>query len=125
MRFVDPRRKDIFKKGNMPRKGDVWLADMRFNQNAGHKVRPVLVLKRNGNDFTVAEITSKPARHMGDLSIMAPEYAGLERGSTVILSNRINMTEREFRNKLGMLSREDMRRVFRRYCFSKIKKSRP
>ncbi|USN57741.1 MAG: type II toxin-antitoxin system PemK/MazF family toxin [Candidatus Peribacteria bacterium] len=39
--------------------GDIILADYVFSDNSDSKLRPVLVLFRDGDDYTVMKITSK------------------------------------------------------------------
>ncbi|MEU6575883.1 type II toxin-antitoxin system PemK/MazF family toxin [Streptomyces sp. NPDC046805] len=42
-----------------PRPGDIWWANVPYEQGAGAKDRPCLVLTVHGNRVTVAKITSK------------------------------------------------------------------
>jgi hypothetical protein len=49
-----------------PRPGEIWWADVPYEDGKGHKVRPCLVLRASGNRVDVLKITSQDQRHRRD-----------------------------------------------------------
>lgn len=92
-------------------KWEIWYAYVKFlDKPSEGKERPVLVI---GGDqyFTIsAEVTSheKRANYPGEVSIKKWKEAGLDKPSTVRLSNVLELSDFSFIRKLGKLKYSDI-----------------
>ena len=99
---------EVISRKNTPKKWEIWQADVVCEDNNGHKVRPVVVLKRCGDSYKVLEVTSQSARTAWDVSLHDPYYAGLTKSSVVKCSRIRTISMKSFTRICGILSNEDV-----------------
>ncbi|MEU9362415.1 type II toxin-antitoxin system PemK/MazF family toxin [Streptomyces sp. NPDC048301] len=78
-----PERKPQRKKGRphgVPRPGEIWWADVPFEDGPGSKDRPCLVLSVRGGTAVVAKITSKDHAERPGVIALPPGAVGDARG---------------------------------------------
>ncbi|MFE3519455.1 type II toxin-antitoxin system PemK/MazF family toxin [Streptomyces sp. NPDC059166] len=78
-----PERKPQRKKGGprgVPRPGEIWWADVPFEDGPGSKDRPCLVLSVRGGTAVVAKITSKHHAERPGVIALPPGSVGDARG---------------------------------------------
>ena len=93
--------------------GDICLAQVPFTSGLPGKVRPVLVLRLDGEDCVVCSATSSAPRTERDLELKDWASEGLLRPSTCRLG-RLNTMERKLLiRRIGRLSAADAREVLR------------
>ncbi|MCM0640124.1 type II toxin-antitoxin system PemK/MazF family toxin [Cellulomonas wangsupingiae] len=71
-----------------PRVGDVWFADVPFEDGTGSKDRPVLVLRVDDRTWEVARFTSQDRSARRDHVRLPPGFPGLTRASWIDLRPR-------------------------------------
>ena len=91
--------------------GEFWLAEIPFTDGSAPKIRPVLILWRDGLDLVVAAVTSVPPRSVTDVALGDWLAAGLRVPSTVRLSRLACLEQSLMRFRLGRLSRPDARQL--------------
>lgn len=109
-------------KGNasdpsVPGPMEVWNANVYFDDRSGAKNRPVIVLERRGEEFTVLMITSHGRMPETDMKLIDPYEVMLDKTSTVRTDRLFKVPPSKFNYKLGDLIDEDAERmgaVFRR-----------
>ena len=91
----------------------VVLADVKFANDNGHKVRPVLVIKDKGNSIEGRVITSKEPRkdYPGEYPIQDINSAGLNIKSTIRMSKHVTISKKKIYKELGELDTEDAKNV--------------
>ena len=98
-----------------PRPMEVWNANVYFDDRSGAKNRPVVVLERRGEDFTVYMVTSHPHHPETDIRLMDPYEVMLDRTSHVRTDRPFKLRASSFNYRLGELSHDDsemMRAIF-------------
>ncbi|QWC17018.1 type II toxin-antitoxin system PemK/MazF family toxin [Cellulomonas dongxiuzhuiae] len=75
-------------RAGRPRVGDVWFADVPFDDGPGSKDRPVLVLRVDGRTWEVARFTSQDRSARRDHVRLPPGFPGLTRASWIDLRPR-------------------------------------
>ncbi|MSU61060.1 MAG: type II toxin-antitoxin system PemK/MazF family toxin [Pedosphaera sp.] len=104
-----PTRKDL--RILQPTRGDIYLAEIVFTDGSGSKVRPTLVLAKDGSDLIVAPLTRHAPRTGSDVELSAWAESGLSGPSTVRCSKIGPLSRDSFRRRIGRLPPEDLCRV--------------
>lgn len=96
-----------------PKRWDIWLADVMFEDLDCSKIRPVLVI--DGTDCFVLSLkmTSKGPRVecSGEYQVKQWKEAGLIRPTVIRISKRISLTPDSLRKKIGVLQDMDINGV--------------
>lgn len=90
----------------MPNKWEIWLAQVKFEDNPSVvKQRPVLILSADRYFFLSAKMTSHPPRASfpGEYAIVRWSDAGLDGESTVRLSQQFDLVSTDLTHKIGKL----------------------
>ncbi|MFE0424090.1 type II toxin-antitoxin system PemK/MazF family toxin [Streptomyces sp. NPDC058953] len=101
-------------RGHRPRAGDIWWADVPYEDGPGSKDRPCLVLRVSPRTARVAKITSRPdARDRAGVIPLPPGTVGDARGRASYLETDElrDVPLRSFRRKAGTLPPELWTRV--------------
>lgn len=93
--------------GGNPRPMEVWNANVYFDDGSGAKNRPVIVLEKRGDDYTVYMVTSHGHRPETDIRLMDPYEVMLDRTSTVRTDRPFKLTASKFNYRLGELCYDD------------------
>ena len=114
-------------KGNasnpsIPRPMEVWNANVYFDDRSGAKNRPVIVLERRGEEFTIFMITSHERMPGTDMKLYDPYEVMLDKTSTVRTDRLFKIPPSKFNYKLGDLVEEDADMV--RAVFARLKETR-
>ena len=98
---------------NQPRRWEVWLANVKFEDSNLIKTRPVIVAEDKTVYFLCYKITGQPPRTniQGEYEIIEWQSAGLDTISTVRLSQPIKLLPDKFIRKLGSLKTKDIMRI--------------
>lgn len=99
-----------------PHAWEIWFADVKFEDNANlSKRRPVLVLSNNIVYILSLKITSKPPRdnYYGEYELVKWKEAGLDKPSTVRISKKLKLFERDFSFKIGRLAPIDILNIMK------------
>lgn len=98
-----PREKrppDTRPRGSLPRAGEVWYADVPFEEGTGSKDRPVLVLAVTGGSCEIARFTTTDRSSRRDY-VRAPQgVPGLPKASWLELRTR-PLPQTAFRTFVG------------------------
>ncbi|MGQ5638019.1 MULTISPECIES: type II toxin-antitoxin system PemK/MazF family toxin [unclassified Streptomyces] len=88
-----------------PAPGDIWRADVPYEDRAGNKDRPCLVLAVRGNRATVAKITSKYHDERAGVIPLPPGAVGDARGrpSFVETDELREVPVGDFRRRVGVV----------------------
>ena len=86
---------------------EVWNANVYFDDRSGAKNRPVIVLEKRGEDFTVYMVTSHPHHPETDIRLMDPYEVMLDRTSHIRTDRPFKLPASKFNYKLGDLSYDD------------------
>ncbi|WP_251440314.1 type II toxin-antitoxin system PemK/MazF family toxin [Veillonella intestinalis] len=94
----------------MPNEWEVWWALVKFEDSNQAKTRPVIVLENNQAYILSLKVTSHGPRKNfnGEFDLMKWNEAGLERPSTVRLSQPLKLKEKDFKSKIGDLDAFDI-----------------
>ncbi|MFD5039424.1 type II toxin-antitoxin system PemK/MazF family toxin [Streptomyces sp. NPDC058377] len=111
-----PERAPGRKKGRphgVPRPGEIWWADVPFEDGPGSKDRPCLVLSVRGGTAVVAKITSKHHEERPGVIALPPGSVGDARGRQSFLETDElrDVAVAGFRRKAGELDGEVWGRV--------------
>jgi mRNA interferase MazF len=99
--------------------GEVVVIRARFNQAAGAKVRPVLVLLDTGDDdFVAAPITSHARNSKYDLTLRDWRISGLNVPSYVRIHKLTVLAKSEIVRKLAAVSETDRNSVVELLCMA-------
>ena len=109
-------------KTGHPRPMEVWNANVYFDDNSGAKNRPVIVLEKRGDSFTVYMATSHGHRPETDIKLMDPYEVMLDRTSSIRTDRPFKLPESKFNYKLGDLSYDDSEMI--RAIFGRTKETR-
>ena len=90
---------------------EVWNANVYFDDGSGAKNRPVIVLERRGEGFTVYMVTSHPHHPGTDIRLMDPYEVGLDRTSHVRTDRPFKLTAEKFNYRMGELCYDDSEMV--------------
>lgn len=82
------RRRPKRRRSHRPQVGDVWFAEVPFEDGTGSKDRPVLVLQVRGRTCEVARFTSQDRSARRDHVRIPPGFGGLARASWIDLRPR-------------------------------------
>ncbi len=110
------------KRAGSPRPMEVWNANVYFDDNSGAKNRPVIVLEKRGDDYTVFMVTSHGHRPETDIRLMDPYEVMLDKTSTVRTDRPFKLPASKFNYKLGDLCDDDAAIV--EAIFSRIRETR-
>ncbi len=90
-----------------PRPMEVWNANLYFDDRSGAKNRPVIVLEKRGDEFTVLMVTSHGRHPETDIKLIDPYEVMLDKTSIVRTDRLFKIPASKFNYKLGDLSDED------------------
>ena len=96
------------KKAGRPRPMEVWNAHLYFDDGSGAKNRPVIVLEKHGDAFTVLMVTTHGRSAATDFKLFDPYEVMLDQRSVVRTDRLFKLKEDEFNYKLGDLCPEDV-----------------
>ncbi len=97
----------------LPRRGDIWWADVPFADGTGAKLRPCLVLRRRWRGIVVLKITSQDKSRRRD-HVLIPTRAWdpwARRDSYLNLGEPILVPRSAFRRRAGRADAATLRRV--------------
>ena len=91
---------------------EIWEADVPFEENKGHKKRPVLILSEKEAIVFSLKMTSHDARYHkleGEYEIMKWEEAGLKKPTVIQCSKRLQLKKEAFTGiQYGRLAATDI-----------------
>ena len=94
---------------------EVWTADLPFEGGGGRKKRPVVILRRDGDSYSVIMCTTHP-HEQNELYMPADQdYAGLERATYVRTDKVFKIQAKSLLMRLGELSDRDADEIRERY----------
>lgn len=96
-----------------PRPGEIWWADVPFEDGPGSKVRPCVVLRTYRDRCEVLKITSQDQSHRRD-HVEIPTRAwdkSADHNSFLDLTGPLKVRHRQFNRRAGMLDDRTWRRV--------------
>jgi hypothetical protein len=96
-----------------PAPGEIWWADVPYEDGSGHKVRPCLVVRSHRTTIEVLKITSQDQRHRQDHIEIATRHwdADAEHNSFLDLTDPITVVASAFDNRAGVLDAPTWQRV--------------
>ncbi|HIZ90419.1 MAG TPA: type II toxin-antitoxin system PemK/MazF family toxin [Candidatus Mucispirillum faecigallinarum] len=97
-------------------KWDIWLANVRFEDNPEEsKLRPVLVIDKQNMFILSFKMTSHTPRQnfYGEYSIKYYKEAGLVKPTVIRLSKKLLLLENEFIHQIGRLHPYDINEVYK------------
>ena len=100
-------RKPTHNRTFRPKLMEVWIVDVPFDNGRGSKKRPAIVVRESDGRYGVVMMTSSDATSDRDFTLMDPESAGLEYGSTVKAGKVYDVAASRFYQKKGVLSDYD------------------
>lgn len=93
---------------NEPKKGEVWWAkNMKFDNDAGAKSRPVVVISCDGETARVKICTTKSEGFKQRTEILDPIFAGLDDKQSYVVNEIKEVSRQKLSRKLGELCIED------------------
>jgi mRNA-degrading endonuclease toxin of MazEF toxin-antitoxin module len=103
--------------GTGPQPGEIWWADVPYEDYSGHKVRPCVVLRGDGGYREVLKITSQDQSRRGDHVRIPtrPWDPGADHDSYLDLTGPVKVAVREFDDRAGQLDPAVWRKVRRLY----------
>lgn len=105
-----------------PRPMEVWNANLYFDDRSGAKNRPVIVLEKRGEEFTVLMVTSHERMPETDMKLIDPYEVMLDMSSTVRTDRLFKIPPSKFNYKLGDLGPDDVEMVSA--VFERLKNTR-
>lgn len=111
-----PRKRPPAKRpATGPAPGDIWWADVPFEDGTGSKVRPCLVLRANAKSVDVLKITSQDQSRRRDHVEIATRHwdPRAKHNSHLDLTDPIRVPRRSFADKAGRLDAATWRKVRR------------
>ncbi|MFE5833675.1 type II toxin-antitoxin system PemK/MazF family toxin [Streptomyces sp. NPDC056488] len=98
-----PARPAEPRKGRGPKAGEIWWADVPFEDGPGSKDRPCLVLAVRGSGVLVAKITSRHHEERPGVIALPPGTVGDARGRPSFLETDElrNVPVADFRRRVG------------------------
>jgi hypothetical protein len=88
-----------------PKPGEIWWADVPYEDGSGHKVRPCVVLRGGDGYREVLKITSQDQRHRND-HVRIPTRSwdpGADHDSFLDLTGPIRVAATAFEDRAGVL----------------------
>jgi hypothetical protein len=100
-----------------PQPGEIWWADVPYEDYSGHKVRPCVVLRTGGGFREVLKITSQDQSHRDDhVRIPTKTWdAGADHDSYLDLTGPVKVAVAKFDDRAGSLDPAIWRKVRRLY----------
>lgn len=91
---------------------DIWWADVKFEDSDEVKRRPVIILETGAVFALSAKVTSHEARNQwGEYEIVKWQTAGLQKPSTVRLTQLFEIDYKAFKSKIGRLHAYDIANI--------------
>ena len=93
----------------IPRKWEVWLVDMPFEEVEGSKPRPALVIDSQTQSLLVGTMTQHPPRdgYPNEYQLIDWKGAGLSIQTTLRLSKMVKLPPSSFLQKMGIIRTVD------------------
>ncbi|MET8285513.1 MULTISPECIES: type II toxin-antitoxin system PemK/MazF family toxin [Streptomyces] len=99
-----PARRSVgVRRGTRPRPAEIWWANVPYEDMAGGKDRPCLVLVVRGERATVAKITSKYHDERAGVIPLPPGAVGDGRASFLETDELREVSVGEFRRRVGVV----------------------
>jgi hypothetical protein len=90
-----------------PRPFEVWTARLYFDNMSGAKNRPVIVLEKRNDEFTVLMVTTSTREPENHVKLHDPYEVMLDMSSSVRTDRLFRIPEDKFNYKLGDLVEDD------------------
>ena len=102
-------------RAGRPSSGDIWWADVPYARGRGSKLRPCLVLSRNGEGIVVLKITSQDKSHRRDHVLIPTRRwdARADHDSYLNLGEPITVRPAAFHHRAGAADLRTRREVAR------------
>ena len=96
---------------------DIWNAKVEFEEGAGSKIHPVLIIDGTRCYVLSLKITSHVPRSQfsGEYQIIEWKEAGLMKPSTIRISKQLNLPADSFVKRIGRLTELDCLNVLKIY----------
>lgn len=101
---------------------EVWNANLYFDDRSGAKNRPVIVLEKRGDEYTVLMVTSHSRFPETDMKFNDPYEVMLDMSSTIRTDRLFKIPLDKFNYLLGTMVPEDQDMVLR--AFDRLKDTR-
>lgn len=104
--------------GTGPQPGEIWWADVPYEDYSGHKVRPCVVLRIDGGYREVLKITSQDQSRRSD-HVRIPTKVwdpGADHDSYLDLTGPVKVAVQEFDDRAGRLDPAIWRKVRKLYA---------
>ena len=97
----------------IPRKWEVWLVEMPFDDVPGAKIRPALVIDSQTQLVLVGKMTSHPPRSDFPYEYQMVDWqgAGLSVPTTLRLSRLVRLQPSSFRKRVGLVRTVDQANI--------------
>jgi hypothetical protein len=95
------------KQEGVPRPMEVWNAKLYFDDMSGAKNRPVIVLEKRDDEFTVLMVTSSERMPGRMVKLDDPYEVMLDKTSSVRVDRLFRIPQSKFNYKLGDLCETD------------------
>ena len=92
----------------VPRPFEVWNARLYFDNMSGAKNRPVIVLEKRDDEFTVLMVTTSTREPENHVKLHNPYEVMLDMSSSVRTDRLFRIPEDKFNYKLGDLAEDDV-----------------
>ena len=89
-------------------KFDIWLAEVRFAEIDGAKMRPVLILDHIRKEVFCLRMTSQNRQTSADFEIIHWKEAGLHKPTVINTAHRLRLEEDGLLSKIGTLHPDDV-----------------
>ena len=95
------------------RKWEIWLANVKFDDSDEVKQRPVVIVENNIAFILALKVTSHTPRKgfYGEYALKYWQEAGLNKESTVRISQRLKLEEHDLNRRLGRLHSSDILQI--------------
>lgn len=103
--------------GTGPQPGEIWWADVPYEDYSGHKIRPCVVIRVDGANREVLKITSQDQSHRSD-HVLIPTKTwdpGADHDSYLDLTGPVKVAVTEFDDRAGSLDPAVWRKVKQLY----------
>lgn len=108
MKFIQQHKTDL------PKRQDVWFADVPAAAGIGIQQKPVVILKYKGMQYQVAVVQMHETCSVDEVPVTNVEYTGLGRGAVIRTTPILTIEQRAFRSKMGQLDRADWDALLRK-----------
>ncbi|MBR4226220.1 MAG: type II toxin-antitoxin system PemK/MazF family toxin [Candidatus Methanomethylophilaceae archaeon] len=106
-----------------PKPFEVWNARLYFDNMSGAKNRPVIVLEKRDDEFTVLMVTTSTRDPENHLKLHDPYEVMLDMSSSVRTDRLFRIPEDKFNYKLGELVDEDVSEISELFEAHKLTKA--